>query len=77
MIISKNSSFPTAIIEWNEFEPHLRDSASHGIFKNSILNFIRPVANRIFKSHNSKEIKLIIRLGQELQLLSKSTFHMA
>ena len=36
----KNSFFPSAIIEWNNLEPNLRNSKSISVFKEKILNFI-------------------------------------
>ena len=38
----KNSFFPFAIIEWNNLDPNLRNSTSILVFKEKILNFIRP-----------------------------------
>ena len=38
----KNSFFPSAIIECNNLYPNLRNSKSISVFKEKILNFIRP-----------------------------------
>ena len=44
----KNSSFPSAIIEWNNLDPTLWKSKSFVEFKNSILKFIRPSPSIVF-----------------------------
>ena len=36
----KNPFFPSAIIEWNNLDPNLRNSKSISVFKEKILNFI-------------------------------------
>ena len=58
----KNSFFLSTIIEWNNLYHKIRNSSRFNIFSKSILNFIRPSANSLFNSHNSKEIKFITRL---------------
>ena len=55
----KNYFFPSAIIEWNNLDPSLRNSKSASIFKEKILNFIRPL--QVFF--------LIITILKELNLL--------
>ena len=59
---SKNTFFPSTILEWNKLDPSLRNSASHNVFKNSILKFMRPSPNKIFQCHKPKGIKLVTRL---------------
>ena len=44
----KNSFFPSAIIEWNNLDPNLRNSKSISVFKEKIFNFIRPSPNSFF-----------------------------
>ena len=44
----KNSFFPSAIIEWNNLDPNLRNSKSILVFKEKIFNFIRPSPNSFF-----------------------------
>ena len=44
----KNYFFPSSIIEWNNLDPNLRNSENFGIFKNNILEFIRPKPNSFF-----------------------------
>ena len=57
-----NSFFPSAIFEWNNLDPNLRNSKSISVFKEKILNFIWPSPNSFFDCHDSKGIKLITRL---------------
>ena len=59
----KNSFFPSAIIQWNILDLSLRNSKSISVFKEKMLNFIRPSPNSFFDCHNPKGIKLITRLG--------------
>ena len=65
----KNSFFPSAIIEWNNLDPNLRNSKSISVFKEKILNFIRPSPNSFFDCYNPKGIKLITRLRLALSYL--------
>ena len=58
----KNYFFPSAIIEWNNLDPNLRNSKSISVFKEKILNFIRPSSNYFFDCHNPKGTELIARL---------------
>ena len=58
----KNYFFPSAIIKWNNLDPNLRNSKSISVFKEKILNFIRPSPNSFFDCHNPKGVKLITRL---------------
>ena len=41
----KKYFFPSAIIEWNNLDPNLRNSNSISVFKEKILNFIRSSPN--------------------------------
>ena len=61
----QNPFFPSVIIEWNNLDSNLRNSKSISVFKEKILNFIRPSQNSFFDILNPKEIKLItrVRLG--------------
>ena len=59
----KNYFFPSAIIEWNNLDPNLRNSNSISVFKEKILNFIRLFPNSFFDIQNPKGIKLFTRLG--------------
>ena len=44
---SKNAFFPSVTIEWNKLDPKIQNAPSLNIFKNNVLNFIRPTANKI------------------------------
>ena len=55
----KNSFFHSTISEWNNLDCKIRNSGSLSIFKNNLLNFIRPRANSI---HNPYGIKILTRL---------------
>ena len=48
----KNSFFPSVISEWNKLYLEICSCASLEIFKNHLLNFIRPNSNRIFNINN-------------------------
>ena len=52
----KNSFFPSTISEWNNLDCKIRNSGSLSIFKNNLLNFIRPCANSIFNIQTPKKI---------------------
>ena len=69
-----NTFFPSAILEWNKLDPSLRNSASYNVFKNSILEFIRPSPNKTFQCHNLKGIKLVTRLRLGLSHLWEHKF---
>ena len=70
----RNSFFPSAIIEWNNLDPNLRNSKSSSVFKEKTLNFIRPSPNSFFNCHNPKGIKLITRLRPGLSHLREHKF---
>ena len=58
----KNCFFPVIIIEGNNLDPNLWNSKSFGVFKDSILTFIRPSPSSVFNSGNHKGVKLITLL---------------
>ena len=70
----KNYFFPSAVIEWNNLDSNLRNSKSIPVFKEKILNFIRPSPNSFFDCHNPKGIKLITRLRLGLSHLREHKF---
>ena len=70
----KNSFFPSAIIEWNNLDPNLRNSNSISVFKEKILNFIRPSPNSVFDICHTKGIKLITRFTLGLSHLREHKF---
>ena len=59
----KNSFFPSATIEWNNLDPNLKNYKSVSVFKEKMLNFIRPSPNSFFDCHNPKGIKLRLSLS--------------
>ena len=59
---SRNSFFPSTIIEWNNLDMKIRNSETFSAFKKSILKFIRPSSNSISNCHIPNGIKLITRL---------------
>ena len=61
-IFLKNSFFPSTIIEWNNLDPKLRNSDTYGTFKNTLLKFLRPSPNSVFKCHNPQGIKFLTRV---------------
>ena len=70
----KNSFFPSTIIEWNNLNPNLRNSDTYGTFKNTILKYIRPSPNSVFKCHNPQGIKFLTRLRLGLSHLREHKF---
>ena len=70
----KNSFFPSAIIEWNNLDPILRNSKSFVDFKNSILKFIIPFPNNVCNCNNHKSIRLITRLRVGMSHLREHKF---
>ena len=61
-------------MEWNKLDHNIRISSSFNIVRKSILKFIRPSSNSLFKCHNSKGIKFITRLWLGLSHLRKYRF---
>ena len=71
---SKNSFFPSTIIEWNNVDPTLRNSKIFVVFKNSILKFIRSSPSNVFDCDNHKSTTLITQLRVGLSHLRKHKF---
>ena len=70
----KNSFFPSTIIEWNKLDLNIRNAESFGVFKNSILKFIRPTPNSTFNCYNPKGLKYVTRLRLRLSHLREHKF---
>ena len=71
-MILKNSFFPSTVIEWNNFEGLTKISGNQKVlisFKKSILKFIQPSQNRVYKG-----IKLLTRLRVSLSHLREHKF---
>ena len=66
--------FPSAIIDWNNLDPNLRNSNSISVSKEKILTFIWPSPNSFFDIHNPKGIKLITKLRLHLSNLREYKF---
>ena len=62
---SKNSFFPAVILEWNNLDVNIRNSASCNFFKRVIPKFTRPEPNQVFNVDSSEGLKFLtrIRLG--------------
>ena len=60
--VFKNSSFPSAVTEWNKLDSKLHKFESFTKFKKKILSFIRPRANSVFNCNSSKGLKFVTRL---------------
>ena len=74
----KNSFFPSTFIEWNNLDSNFRNSEHFGIFKKSIVKFIRSKRNSFYNCCSLKGIRLITRLHLELshlQLRSKFKYN--
>ena len=70
----KNSLFPSAIIEWNNLDPNLRNSDTYETFKNAALKFITFSPNSVFECHNHQGIKFLTRLCLGLSHLREHKF---
>ena len=58
----QNPFFPSAVIEWNKLNLNIHNSERLKIFKEILLNFIRPSGSTIFICHNPKGVTLLTRL---------------
>ena len=70
-----NSFFPCTVKEWNNLSPEIRKSVSYEGFKNSLLKFIRPSTNSLFKVSVSFGIELVTRLRLGLSHLREHKFN--
>ena len=70
----KNSFFPCTISQWIKLNSNISISASLGIFKENLLDFIRPNVNSIFDIHNPCGFKLLTRLRLDLSHLYELKF---
>ena len=69
-----NSFFPSVFDGWNNLNPDICDSRSYGIFRKSLLKFIRPVARKTYHINDSLKIKLLTRLKLSFSHLHKHRF---
>ena len=71
---SRNSFFPSAVIEWSKLDLNIRNSESLNIFKKTLLHFIGPSGSTVFNCHNPKGVKLLTRLRLRLSDLREHKF---
>ena len=71
---SKDSFCPAVISEWNSLDINIRNSSSINVFKKELLKFIRPQPNSTSNIHDTKGLKLLIRLRLGLSYLSDYKF---
>ena len=57
-----NTLFPSTITEWNKLDLSIRKSNSLNIFKDRLLQFLKPLENSVYTYHNSVGIKYLTRL---------------
>ena len=58
----RNTFFRSKIFEWNKLNPAIRNSSNFNCFKESVIEFIRPVPSSIFQCHNLKGIQCLTQL---------------
>ena len=58
----RSSFFCPTVTEWNKLDCDIHNSDSLKVFKLSLLNFFRPVANSVFEINNPYGLKLLTRL---------------
>ena len=71
---SKNSFFPAVILEWNNLDVNIRNSASCNFFKRVILKFTRPEPNQVFNVDSSEGLKFLTRIRLGLSHLADHKF---
>ena len=70
----RDSFFPSTITEWNKLDRDIRNSDSLKVFKLSLLKFVGPVGNSVFKINNPYGLKLLTRLRLGLSHLCYHKF---
>ena len=70
----KSTFFPSSPFNWNQLDPSIQNSSSVEIFKRSLLKFIRPKPEQVFKIHHPKGLKLLTRLRLGLSHLREHKF---
>ena len=70
----RDSFFPSTITEWNKLDRDIRNSDSLKVFKLSLLKFVGPVVNSVFKINNPYGLKLLTRLRLGLSHLRYHKF---
>ena len=62
------------VTEWKKKGPNIRNSSIFNILKKNYSASLRPLANTIFKCHNPKGIKFLIKLSLELSHIRQYKF---
>ena len=70
----KNYFIPNVINEWNKLDPVIPSSTSYNLFRNTLLNFIRPVQRKTFNINDSVGVKLLTRLRLDFSHLREHKF---
>ena len=70
----QNSFFPYSVSQWNKLSPVIRNSNSYPIFRNNLLELIKPLENSINKIHDPLGIKLLTRLRLDFSHLREHKF---
>ena len=70
----KFSFFPWTITEWNKIDIKIRNSP-YSVFRNYLLNEIRPKPSPLYNIHNPSGIKLLTRLRLGLSHLNEHKFN--
>ena len=70
----QNYFFPSVISEWNKLDLEIHNSVALEIFKNHLLNFIRPSYNNICNINNPLGLKLLTRLRIDFSHLKEYKF---
>ena len=70
----KSSFSPSVINDWNKFYSKTRNSASYLNFINPLINFVRPLENKIFNIHDQVGVKLLTRLRLSFSRLTEHEF---
>ena len=74
MLFPKIRFFPSAAMEWNSLDHHIRKVESLTIFKNNIVKLIKSTPTNVFNFENNRQIKLITRLRVDLSHLREQKF---
>ena len=70
----KNSFIPNVIYEWNKLDTDIRSSTLYNLFRNTLLNFIRPAQRRTFNINDSVGVKLLTGLSLDFSCLCEYKF---
>ena len=71
----KYSFFPYTIVEWNKLDYALRSEKSYLIFRKTLLQIGRPIADSVYFVHNPLGLKLLTRLRLGLSHLNEHRFN--